>query len=161
MRTRTIIAATATLASLWVPNALSASPIIKLNCDVKSRYTHTSGKFEDKTGIATLEIEQISDHVWITMYSDIDVLSEILITSRSLQRGGLISESQNSSTSYKWDIVQETLNTGNQHTNRQKLYLDRTSGRMIYNAIFKTPQGAYLTTDASGTCRKATEQKLF
>jgi hypothetical protein len=161
MRTRAIIAATTTIASLCIPSVTAASQIIKLNCEVRSRYTYTSGNFEEKTGIATLEIEQIGDHVWITMHSDIDVLSETVVSSRSYNGENFISQSQNSSTSYKWDIANESVHKTNQHSKRQKIYLDRTSGRLIYNATFQTPKGVYITTEASGDCRKATEQKLF
>lgn len=120
---------------------------LKLDCDVKSTYTYSSGSVERSVGKALIEVRESSTDTLIVVSSAIDMVNDLSVATFQAENRSI----QNLSDSNKWHI--KTTITRADRVSVTGILIDRNSGMLIIERTYNN-NGRISTTQVSGTCSK-------
>lgn len=131
----------------------AAAVQIKLQCNVTSRITFSSGRIEEEKGTAMIEITDNGANKIIIISSALGSVNNISISASTKVRSGSITVDY--SDENKWDI--ERLNEGDLESitsSSTHIIIDRNSGSLIVTKDTSFTKGANIQTATSGNCEK-------
>jgi hypothetical protein len=130
---------------------------IKLQCNVKSKYTHNNGKSERESGTAIIDMNT-SPPLSISVSSSIEMFNPTVhaLNMDNATMGKYIINNSNSS---KWDVYSETLLKINNFSSKESFVIDRNTGSLFYRNSSTLPSGETGTMEVSGTCSKVDTTK--
>jgi hypothetical protein len=127
---------------------------VKLQCDIKVKYTYFNGDSENNQSTAIIEVGDYGvDKKYIFITSADEIANNLSVTTTQ----ELGKAYTNYSDENKWDI--QNTYSGNEgrvvNPNSTRIVIDRNSGELIVSSSFTVKSnGRTNTTGISGNCRK-------
>ena len=131
---------------------------IKLQCNVTSKYTESSGKSKRESGTAIIDIDT-SSPLYFEVSSSIAVFNDVSILVRNKDDNEWKISIVNNSNSSKWDISHDVNVKVKNTYARERIIIDRNTGNVIYRKSFTSSSNQTNTTEVTGTCSKVDTTK--
>ncbi|MBM3338449.1 MAG: hypothetical protein FJY62_00450 [Betaproteobacteria bacterium] len=139
------------------------SSTVNLTCDVAVKTKTRTAEVGEERGRAAVEIKEISDELFVKVRSEISTIDFFNVDTLVFDDTRKMSVGTNLSTGQKWEITQSSGRKKNgkiETVTERRFFVDRGSGLIVLSTEF-TVSGGQLFVTASGTCLKASSERMF